>query len=287
MMRLPVIFAMAVPSVAIVLLAGDYGQEVAKFRAEREKSLVKEDGWTAVVGLSWLREGENRIGSDAKAEVPLPASVPARVGTLTLRTGHAHFQPAAGVKLAAKELKPNADIVTLGTVKFFVIQRGEKFAIRVKDSEAPTRKEFTRLSWYPPDPAWRIVAKYIPWDKPHQVTFSTVIDGLTEDDTSPGYVTFSKDGKEYRLEPTADGNDLSFVFRDLSSGKATYGAGRFLDTSAPKTGLKKEGTLVLDFNEAYNPPCVFTAYATCPLPPPQNRLALDVRAGELMYNGHH
>jgi uncharacterized protein (DUF1684 family) len=272
---------------AITLLAGDYSQDVAKFRADREKSLIREDGWTTVVGLSWLKPGENRIGSDAKSEVPLPTSVPARIGTVTLHAGHVQFQPAPGVKLPAKELKPDSDILALQTVKFFVIQRGDKFAIRVKDSEAPTRKEFTHLSWYAIDPAWRIVANFSPWDKPHKVTFSTVIDGLTEDDTSPGYVTFSKDGKEYRLEPTVDGNDLSFIFRDQTSGKATYGAGRFLDTSAPKTGLKKPGTLILDFNEAYNPPCVYTAYATCPLPPPQNRLALDIRAGELMYNGHH
>jgi hypothetical protein len=206
---------------------------------------------------------------------------------LALKAGHVQFQPAAGVKLPAKDLKPDTDILALGTVKFFVIQRGDKFAIRVKDSEAPTRKEFTHLSWYPVDPTWHIVAKYTPWDKPHKLTFNTVIDGLTEDDTSPGYVTFSVAGKEYRLEPSADGNDLSFIYRDLTSGKATYGAGRFLDTTAPKTGLKKEGSVVLDFNEAYNPPCVYTAYATCPLPPPQNRLTLDIRAGELMYNGHH
>ncbi|HEY4360795.1 MAG TPA: DUF1684 domain-containing protein [Bryobacteraceae bacterium] len=272
---------------AIALLAADYSQDVAKFRADREKSLMREDGWTTVVGLSWLKTGENRIGSDPKSEVPLPASVPARVGTMTLHAGHVQFQPAPGVKLAPKELKPDSDILTLQTVKFYVIQRGDKFAIRVKDSEAPTRKQFTHLSWYAADPAWRVVANYTPWDKPHKVTFSTVIDGLTEDDTSPGYVTFSKDGKEYRLEPTADGNDLSFIFRDQTSGKDTYGAGRFLDTSAPKTGLKKPGQVILDFNEAYNPPCVYTAYATCPLPPPQNKLPLEIRAGELMYNGHH
>jgi uncharacterized protein len=272
---------------AAALLAGDYAAGIAKFRADREKSLVREDGWTTVVGLSWLKEGDNRAGSDPKADVPLPASLPTQVGVFTLRSGHVRFQPAPGINLTARELKPDNDVVTLGTVKFFLIQRGEgpnaKFGVRIKDSEAATRKEFTHLSWYPVDPSWRIVAKYVPWDKPHVLSFDTVIPGLQEQDSSPGAITFTRDGKDYNLEPAADG---SIVFRDQTTGKATYGGGRFLDIDLPKN-LKIAGSVVLDFNEAYNPPCVFTAYATCPLPPPQNRLTLTVTAGELMYNGHH
>jgi hypothetical protein len=268
-------------------MAGDYATQIAKFRSDREKSLVREDGWTTVVGLSWLKEGDNRAGSDPKADVPLPSSLPAQVGVFTLQSGHVHFQPSAGVKLPAKELKPDSDVMSLGTVKFFLIQRGDgpssKFGVRIKDSEAATRKEFTHLSWYPMDPSWRIVAKYVPWDKPHVLSFDTVIPGLQEQDSSPGSVTFTRDGKEYRLEPAADG---SIVFRDQTAGHATYGAGRFLDIDLPKH-LKAAASVVLDFNEAYNPPCVFTAFATCPLPPPQNRLTLTVAAGELMYNGHH
>jgi uncharacterized protein (DUF1684 family) len=279
MTRAPLLFALA----AISLLAGDYSAEVTRFRADREKSLVAEDGWTTVVGLAWLKEGDNRAGSDPKAEVELPASLPAQVGVFTLKSGHVHFQPAAGVKLPAKDLAPNKDVLALGTVKFFLIQRTEKFGVRIKDTQAPTRKEFTHLSWYPLDPSWRITAQYVPWDKPHVLNFDTVISGLQEQDSSHGYVSFTRDGKEYRVEPADDG---SIIFRDQTTGKATYGAGRFLDIDLPKN-LKAPGTVVLDFNEAYNPPCVFTAYATCPLPPPQNRLSLSVAAGELMYNGHH
>jgi uncharacterized protein len=271
-------------TIAAALVAGDYSTEIAKFRADREKSLVREDGWTTVVGLSWLKEGDNRAGSDPKADVPLPASLPTQVGVFTLHSGHVRFQPSAGVKLPAKELKPDsADALALGTVKFFLIQRNDKFGVRVKDSEAATRKQFTHLSWYPADPSWRIAAKYTPWDKPHVLSFDTVIPGLQEQDSSPGAITFTRDGKAYTLEPAADG---SIVFRDQTTGKATYGAGRFLDIDLPKN-LKLASNVVLDFNEAYNPPCVFTAYATCPLPPPQNRMALAVTAGELMYNGHH
>jgi uncharacterized protein len=279
MTRAPLLFALA----AISLVAGDYTAEVTKFRAEREKSLVAEDGWTTVVGLAWLKEGDNRAGSDPKAEVELPNSVPPQVGVFTLKSGHVHFQPAPGVKLPAKDLTPNKDVLALGTVKFFLIQRTEKFGVRIKDSQAATRQEFTHLSWYPLDPSWRIVAQYVPWDKPHILNFDTVISGLQEQDSSPGYLAFTREGKEYRLEPADDG---SIVFRDQTTGKATYGAGRFLDIALPKN-LKVPGTAVLDFNQAYNPPCVFTAYATCPLPPPQNRLSLSVAAGELMYNGHH
>jgi uncharacterized protein (DUF1684 family) len=272
---------------AAALLAGDYTAEIAKFRAEREKSLVREDGWTTVVGLSWLRGGDNRAGSDPKSDVPLPALLPAQVGVFTLHSGHVRFQPSPGINLPARELKPDNDVVALGTVKFFLIQRGEgqnaRFGVRIKDSDAATRKEFTHLSWYPVDPSWRIVAKYIPWDKPHLISFDTLIPGLQEHDSSPGAITFTRDGKECSLEPASDG---SIVFRDQTAGKATYGAGRFLDIDLPKN-LKTTGSVVLDFNEAYNPPCVFTAYATCPLPPPQNRLTLTVAAGELMYNGHH
>ncbi len=275
--------AAAVLVCVLEVSAGDYSAGVGKFRADREKSLVAEDGWTTVVGLAWLKEGDNRAGSDASAEVSLPASMPAHTGVFTLKSGHVHFQPAAGVKLPAKDLVPDKDVLTLGSVKFFLIQRSEKFAIRVKDSQAPARKEFTHLSWYPVDPSWRIEAKYTPWDKPHVLNFNTVVAGLQEQDESPGYVAFVRDGKEYRLDPASDG---SIVFRDQTTGKATYGAGRFLDIDLPKN-LKVPGTVRLDFNEAYNPPCVFTAYATCPLPPPQNRLTLPVTAGELMYNGHH
>lgn len=273
----------AVPLLAADYPSSKYAAEVAKFRADEEKSLIAPDGWTTVVGLAWLKEGDNRAGSDPEADVELPASLPTQVGVFTLHAGKVHFQPAAGVKLPARDLAPNKDVLALGTVKFFLIQRTDRFAVRIKDSEAPTRKQFTHLSWYPLDSSWRITAQYIPWDKPHTLNFDTVISGLQEQDSSPGYLKFTRDNKEYRLEPASDG---SIVFRDQTSGKATYGAGRFLDIVLPRN-LKVPGTVVLDFNEAYNPPCVFTAYATCPLPPPQNRLSLSVPVGELMYNGHH
>jgi uncharacterized protein (DUF1684 family) len=271
------LLALALPLLAVGPMT-NYVQEVAKFRADREKSLISPDGWTTVVGLTWLKEGEN--------QVTLPDSTPVNVGTFTLKAGHVQFHPASGVKLPTQELKEDAAPLVFGSMKFLMIQRGDKFGIRVKDSEAKARKEFTHLSWYPVDPSWRIVAKYTPWDSPHTLSFDTVIPGLKEEDKSPGYVTFTRDGREYRLEPSLDQKELSFVFRDQTSGKSTYAASRFLDTDAP-ANLRAPGTVILDFNQAYNPPCAFTAYATCPLAPPQNRLSLPILAGELMYNGHH
>ena len=129
-------------------------------------------------------------------------------------------------------------------------------------------------------------AKFIPFDKPRKVMFDTLA-GVKEEDESPGYVTFTRGGMEYRLEPVLDDGELWFIMRDGTSGKATYGASRFLYAALPKGGVKQAGTVEIDFNKAENPPCVFTDFATCPLPPPQNRLSLAVTAGEQMYGKQH
>src|SRR5215469_3214762 len=199
MTRIAVWLALVMP-----ILAGDYASEIADFRAARERSISSPDGWSSLVGLSWLKEGLNRVGADPASEVPLPSSVPLRVGTIILKGGRADFRPAPGVKIAAQEMKEDSTMLAVGTVKFFLIRRGEKFGIRVKDSDAPARKEFTRLSWYPVDPGWRIEAKFTPWDKPRTLKFETVIDGFEEEDSSPGFVTFVKDGREYHLDAVVD-----------------------------------------------------------------------------------
>lgn len=270
---------------AFPAIAADYAGQIADFRAERERSIAGPDGWATLIGLDWLKPGLNRVGSDPESEVPLPSSVPARVGTIILKDGRADFRPAPGVKIPAQEMKEDATVLTIGTVKFFLIRRENKFGIRVKDSDASTRKEFTHLSWYPVDPSWRIEAKFTPWDNPHTLKFDTVIDGLQEEDTSPGFVAFVKDSREYKLDAVTDEGELFLIFRDQTSGKSTYAAARFLYAELPKN-LKSASMVTLDFNKAINPPCVFTPYATCPLPPPQNRLPLAVTAGELMYNNH-
>jgi uncharacterized protein (DUF1684 family) len=294
---LPVLLLLLSAATAAGQPAGGYQKTIAEWRALQEAKLKADDGWLTVVGLHWLKEGENRVGSNASFEVPLPKAAPDRVGTITVKGGKVRFKPAAAVAVSLNgkpaveaELKsdaePKYDVLAVGKVKFFVIKREDKFGVRVKDNDSAARKEFSGLRWYPVDPSWRIQAKFIPWDKPHPLTFDTTV-GVKERDESPGYVSFQRSGKRFTMEPVVDGKQLWFVMRDSTSGKTTYAASRFLYADLPKGGIQKSGVVEIDFNRAENPPCVFTDFATCPLPPAQNRLRLEVTAGEQMYRGHH
>jgi uncharacterized protein (DUF1684 family) len=289
----------------------NYARSQAQWRAESEAQLKADDGWLTVVGLTWLKNGESRVGSNPASEVVLPKSAPDRVGTLTLAGGKVIFKPAffkatqglapavtinagpgpSGTQPAREmELHPDVDPmytrVVVGRVKFFIIKREDKFGVRIKDNDSAARRAFTGKKWYPVDPAWRVTAEYVPYDKPRALTFETIA-GVKEQDEAPGYVRFTRDGKQYRMDAVVEDNQLWFIMRDATSGKSTYAAARFLYADLPKNGLQQPGPVVLDFNQALNPPCVFTPYATCPLPPPQNRLTLAVTAGEQMYGRQH
>jgi uncharacterized protein len=267
--------------------AGNYREEVTHWREERQKKLAADFGWLTVVGLDWLKEGDNRVGTDPSSEVPLPpGSAPERVAVISMHAGKVALHPALGVPLMLNgkpatetALREDDDILAINHLKFYLIRRGDRAGIRLKDNHSAARQHFHGLSWYPVDPAWRIQAHFTAWTTPHTLGFHNTI-GQEESEPSPGYVTFQKDGHEYRLEPTLDEGQLFFVLRDHTSGKTTYGASRFLYTEQAQNGM-----VWLDFNKAENPPCAFTAYATCPLPPPQNRLALAITAGEKTYPG--
>ena len=280
----------AAASIALALAgAENYRQQVEQWRAEHQSKLTAADGWLTVVGLDWLKEGDNRVGADPSNEVPLPpGSAPQRVAVITLHAGNAVLHPAPGVPLTLNgkaatvtALREDDDILAIRHLKFYLIRRGDRAGIRLKDNDSAARKHFQGLSWYPMDPAWRIQAKFTAWPTPHNLVFHNTI-GQQETEPSPGYVTFQKDGREFRLEAMVDEGKLFFVLRDQTSGKTTYGASRFLYAEQPHNG-----TVWLDFNQTENPPCAFTAYATCPLPPPQNRLALAITAGEKKYAGAH
>ena len=252
---------------------------VEEFRAAREQSLKAPYGWLSVAGLFWLKPGENRIGSAPDSDIVLPARAPAHAGTVTLRNGAGHYQPVTG---SAVSLKPNsADAITIGTLKLLLIERGGMLGMRLKDNDSQIRQSFTHLSWFPYREDWVIKARYVPYDKPHELLFDAQAGGKQKM-TAPGYVEFQRNGATYRLTPVLDGEGWEFVFRDKTAGKTTYAAARFLDTEPAK-----DGYVTLDFNRAYNPPCVFTPYATCPLPPPENRLSIAVEAGEMMYGKQH
>ena len=269
----------------------EHRREIEQWRARRLERLRSPEGWLTLVGLSWLEPGKNAVGSDPGNRVVLPAGKAAPfVGTFD-RAGDAvtfHAAPGAGVTsngapVTALALRSDRDgeptPLALGTLTFYVIARGDRIGVRVKDSESAARRGFHGLDYYAADPKWRVEARFEPYDPPKKVAVPNIL-GSVDPEDCPGALVFQLDGKTYRLDPVLERGetDLFVIFGDRTNGQETYGAGRFLYSSPPVGGHT-----VLDFNKAYNPPCVFTPYATCPLPPPENRLAIRVEAGEKAY----
>ncbi len=281
-----------VRSIALLLLGLTSGYEasVEAWRAEREAKLKAEDGWLSLAGLFWLNEGENRIGSAAGARVQLPAGFPANAGVLIRKGDVVTFRAADGADVAINGQKARTaelhndksgkpDILSIGRLRLHVIQRGTKLGVRLKDPQSEARTHFQGLQWFPVREDWRIDAKFVP--SLRKVTVDAQAgDEQTYD--SPGYIEWLRNGQTFRITPVnEEPGKLFVIFRDTTAGKSTYPAARFLYTDLPK-----DGRVEIDFNKAYNPPCVFTPYATCPLPPPENRLKVPVEAGEKMYAGH-
>jgi uncharacterized protein len=265
-----------------------YRQSVEKWRQAYDAQLKSDNGWLTVSGLFWLHEGENTFGSGPLNDIVLPASAPASAGSFEFHTGHTTVHVKSGVHalLNGKPIEngemhsdSNSDQLAIGDLTLFVHSSGDRYTIRLRDKNSPLRKNFTGTRWFPVDESYRVTARYVPYDKPKQIEIQNVM-GDTLSETILGYVAFTLRGQELRLDAEVDGSDASFVFRDLTSGHETYAASRFLDTK-----IEKDGKVVLDFNQAYNPPCAYNPFTTCPLPPPQNRLAVRIEAGEKIY--HH
>jgi uncharacterized protein (DUF1684 family) len=270
-----------------------YHAAVRKWRDEREARLKADGGWLSVAGLTWLKQGENRFGTDKAAAIVLPeGSAPAIAGTFELKGTETTVKLAAGtaarmagLPLAGTAvLRPDSgDVVEVGSVSLQVIERGGRFGIRLKDKNAAARREFTGCRWYEIKETYRIEATWVAHPLPRPLKVPNIL-GQTESMPSPGYAEFRVGGKLVRLDgvlETPQSTQLWFILRDQTSGKETYPAGRFLYADLPKAGK-----VVLDFNKSYNPPCAFTAYATCPLPPPQNWMPVRIEAGELNYGKH-
>ncbi len=267
--------------------------EVQEWRDAREARLRADDGWLTLVGLFWLKDGPNRFGTDPSSDIVLPeGSGPDHAGVLTFEDGRSTLelahgvqgridgQPVSGPRLMEPDSSDQADILELGDLKMHVIERGERFGIRVKDKNSPVRTSFAGLSWFPIDEAYRIEARWVSYPAPRPLKVPNVL-GETEIMPSPGHAEFDLDGQTVRLDGVLQDTqsmELFFILRDQTSGKETYGSGRFLHADPPK-----QGRVILDFNKSYNPPCAFTSYATCPLPPRQNWLPVAVKAGELAY----
>jgi len=259
-----------------VFAASDFASEIAQWHADREARLQAEDGWLSLAGLFWLHDGANPFGKDPAGEIALPDG-PAHAGVFHLDRG----KVSVTIDGATREVKPDSDdVVRVGRLRLLAIKRGDRYGIRVKDPQSEARVHFKGIESFPADESYRIVAKWVA--EPKKIPILNVL-GQTEESDCPGYAVFQLHGREFTLHPIFEepgAKELFYIFKDQTSGKETYPAGRFF-----YSGLPKDGHVVLDFNKAYNPPCAFTPYATCPLPPPENRLAVRIEAGEKRY-GH-
>jgi uncharacterized protein (DUF1684 family) len=269
-----------------------YQRSVEKWRHDYEAKLTSDTGWLTVSGLFWLHEGANSFGADPKNNIVLPAPAPAFAGVFTFHGGKTSVRLSPGVQatmdgkpVQSAELRPDSreDRLVLGDLTLYVHASGDRFAIRMKDKNSQLRKNFTGLSWFPIDPAYHVTARYVAYPAPKELDSQNVLGDAIKLKVI-GYVSFSLKGREIRLDAESNDPDpgLFIVFRDLTAGKLTYPASRFLDTDAPK-----DGKVELDFNEAYNPPCAYNPFTTCPLPLPGNRLQFEIPAGEKLYKHGH
>jgi uncharacterized protein len=267
-------------------------QDEQAWRTQRATNLQAPDGWFSLVGLDWLQTGKTSVGTAPDNRIPLKGAAAPHVGIFILEDKKVQLFPPAGGFPAGLTIngKPAQSgtvdedrPLKIGTFTLVAIQRGDRFALRIKDSQAPTRLQFHGLNWYAPDDKYRLQAKWIPYSPPHDVQIPTVI-GTTTKDQVPGVAEFTIGGQVVRLEPIVDNGGLFFILRDETSKSATYGAGRFLYAELPDHGLRHAGAVELNFNRLQNPPCAYTPYATCPLPPPQNRLSVPIPAGEKRYH---
>jgi uncharacterized protein (DUF1684 family) len=262
--------------IAMALSASStYQSEIAEWRKQRQAALKADGGWLSVAGLFWLKEGSNTLGTGGANDIVLPVG-PATFGVLELHQGHVRVTQGA----PARELKPDSDdVLQVDRLSLFVIKRGERFGIRLKDPDSEYRRNFHGLEYFPASESYRITARFV--SEPKKIPILNVL-GQTEDSDCPGYAVFRLAGQELKLYPILEepgAKQLFYIFKDQTSGKETYGAGRFFYSDMPR-----DGKVILDFNKAYNPPCSFTPYATCPLPPPENRLPVRVEAGEKKYD---
>lgn len=272
----------------------DWAAADAAWHAERIERLTAPDGWLSLVGLHWIEPGVHRIGSADDCDIRLNTG-PDHLGTLVREGDALRFAPAEGVAAATGEAPIEGELALItdaggqtptrvgfdvGQASFEAIVRGDRVALRVRDARAETRTGFAGIERFAPDPSWRFEARFEPHPEGRTIPIANVL-GQLEPMPNQGTLVFERDGREFRLETVDEGDGRLFViFADRSNGAGTYGAGRSVYAEPPDA----EGRSVLDFNRGYNPPCAFTAYSTCPLPPPENRMDIRVEAGELTYH---
>ena len=289
-MKKTLCLALVLVSLGSVLAQSDYVKAVEKWRADEETNLKKENGWLTLAGLFWLKDGVNTVGAGAQFDVQLTDNFkPGKFGEIDFKNGAATLKVASGVE-ATSDGKPVSTIdlvsdekgkpteIRVGSQMFYLIRREDRFGIRLKDNQSKARLTFKGLNWFPVDESYRVPAQLDAYPEPKEVMVPNVLGGHFKM-KSPGRLRFTLQGKEYSLQPVLnDDGSLFIIFRDASSATETYGAGRFLDADK-----LVDGKTTLDFNKAENPPCAFSPYATCPLPPKGNDLPVAIRAGEKRY----
>jgi uncharacterized protein (DUF1684 family) len=264
------------------IVAGDSGvpanyfNSIREWQKQRAAGLRSEDSWLTLAGLFWLKPGDNTIGSADSNNFVLPnGSAPVHIGRLTLNGQKVIFTSVDGKSrtLSYDEEKP--DVVHVGSISFVVIRRGDRLGVRAKDSASPVLKNFQGLQYFPINPEFHFRARFVSEVK--KISIVNIV-GQTDMEESPGIVEFTFKGQAYHLRPIYEGETLFFLFKDPTNKTQTYPAGRMLNTPRAVNGI-----VDLDFNKSYNPPCTFTPYATCPLPPKENTLAIPIEAGEVRY----
>jgi uncharacterized protein (DUF1684 family) len=268
----------------------DYQKEIAKWRSDHETGLKSENSWFALAGLFWLKEGVNTVGRGEKFDVQLTENfrgekfgeIIFQNGTATLRVekgveAFTNGQTVAEIALVSDEAQKQT-IIETGSQSFYLIKRSDRYGIRLKDKNSPGRLNFKGLHWFPVNKNYRVTATFEPFPEPKEIIVDNLIGGIFKM-KSEGILKFRLFGKDYSLQPVEENGRYFIIFRDLTSRTETYGVGRFL--YAEKS---KDNKVILDFNKAENPPCAYTSFATCPIPPQQNRLKIRIAAGEKRYH---
>jgi len=263
-----------------------YARGLAQWQQKRWADLKSDSGWLTLIGLFWLKEGENKFGSDRGNDIVIP-KLTAHAGSFSLAKGAVKIdtiQPGFtvdGKPIKSLELRTDDDdkptIVHFDSVSFQIIKRGDRLGVRVKDSQNPDRLNFKDTEFYPADLKWRVEAQFEPYNPPKQMPIVNVLN-MESSESSPGAIKFTVAGQDYRLDAITEKDEPRFfmIIADKTSGKETYPAGRYMYIDPPDAS----GRVIIDFNKAYSPPCAFTKFATCPLPPKQNRLPFAIEAGE-------
>lgn len=295
------------PVLAVLLVACDqprfpitaagHADAIHAWQQQRAAGLKAEDGWLSLVGLYWLEPGRNDFGSGEDNDLVLEnAGLARHAGFFAVADGEVvfHAAPGAGITQDGKPVSEirmiddhdgDPTLLAAGSLRFYVIARAGNLGIRVRDLDNPARRNFKGLDYFPVSLQWRKEARFEAWPQPRGVKIVNVL-GMVDEMTSPGELVFEHGGREFRVTALAEPGDAQWfvMIADGTSGRTTYGAGRYLYVDPPADGPAGD-IVLLDFNKAYNPPCAFTALATCPLPPPSNRLPIDVTAGEKNYSG--